>query len=1029
MGLALVFPAVVVPAAVVAADPTAVPGVPGVTMPVAPPVLPVWNLPARPKLGHLGAPDVAHPAIATHAISGTVTFGSIGLGNIEVDAYNMDGSLYDFTDTATNGTWSISALPGNYIISFYDATGTYGHGYMGSSGFTVLLSSAKIETVGSADITGQNVVLPNVAHIKGTVSHASVGLAGIEVDVWSTDGAISDGILTAADGTYSLELPAGSYNAYFYDKTGTYGSGYLGSSGFTYDPAARKTVTVAAADITGQNVVLPTALHVAGKVSHAATGLAGITVDLYKTGSIALTGTTDVNGDWSIAVVPGTTYQVHYWDGGQTYQMGWLGSSGFTTVAASAKAETASTVDVTGQDVVLPLADGHIMGNVMSGGVAKQGVTVNAYDTVAQAYVGHVDTDASGNYSLGLPAGVYDVEFQAESLGLPNGFWSGSGWTADFLSASTVTITSGDVGSKDVVIPAGFAISGVVTNGTSGIDGVLVEAIDSVSGHVMEVTWTLLDGSYSMPVAAGTYYVAFVEGSTYTSGYWSGTGFTADPAQKHTVVGTSANVPGINAVMPLLLGKPTGVTAVGLDGKATVAWAAPASNGGSAITGYTVTSTPGTFHCSTATLTCDVTGLANHTQYTFTVHATTALIATGPESDPSPAVTPLPGATFHTITPVRVLDSRTSLGAGLFHSRVKQQFTVATTASGVPATAVAVTGNVTVVGQIGLGYVTIAPSLTTGTQPGTSTINFPVGDIRANGVTVPLATGGKLDAMYWSSGSTETVNILFDVTGYFTADASGATLHTMAPVRVLDSRTSLGAAVFHSRVKQQFAVATTASGVPATATAVTGNVTVVGQVGLGYVTIAPSLTTGTQPGTSTINFPKGDIRANNITVQLATGGKLDAMYWSSTTSDTVNILFDVTGYFFNDVTGSTFHALTPVRVLDSRTSVGTGIYHSKTKQTLTVATTASGVPATAAAITGNVTVVSQVSLGYVSVAPSLTTNTQPLTSTINFPVGDIRANGLTVQLAASGKVDLMYWTSVTTDTTHVLLDVTGFYSN
>jgi hypothetical protein len=49
----------------------------------------------------------------------------------------------------------------------------------------------------------------------------------------------------------------------------------------------------------------------------------------------------------------------------------------------------------------------------------------------------------------------------------------------------------------------------------------------------------------------------------------------------------------------------------------------------------------------------------------------------------------------------------------------------------------------------------------------TSTINFPVDDNRANGLTVPLAGGTSLDAMYWASGSADTVNVIFDVTGYF----------------------------------------------------------------------------------------------------------------------------------------------------------------------------------------------------------------------------------------------------------------------
>lgn len=54
---------------------------------------------------------------------------------------------------------------------------------------------------------------------------------------------------------------------------------------------------------------------------------------------------------------------------------------------------------------------------------------------------------------------------------------------------------------------------------------------------------------------------------------------------------------------------------------------------------------------------------------------------------------------------------------------------------------------------------------------------------------------------------------------------TGATYHALAPVRVLDSRTGpghIGAALFHSKVKQTFAVATGASGVPTDAVAVTG---------------------------------------------------------------------------------------------------------------------------------------------------------------------------------------------------------------
>jgi hypothetical protein len=82
----------------------------------------------------------------------------------------------------------------------------------------------------------------------------------------------------------------------------------------------------------------------------------------------------------------------------------------------------------------------------------------------------------------------------------------------------------------------------------------------------------------------------------------------------------------------------------------------------------------------------------------------------------------------------------------------------------IPTGAVAVTGTLTVVGQTALGWLGLTK--TPQNAPGTSTLNFPMGDIRATGVTVPLGSGGKLSVTYVAKAGNATY-VVFDVTGYF----------------------------------------------------------------------------------------------------------------------------------------------------------------------------------------------------------------------------------------------------------------------
>lgn len=94
-------------------------------------------------------------------------------------------------------------------------------------------------------------------------------------------------------------------------------------------------------------------------------------------------------------------------------------------------------------------------------------------------------------------------------------------------------------------------------------------------------------------------------------------------------------------------GKPTIVNVTAGNGAATVYFEPPAPNGGSEITGYTVTSSPGNFSQTGGTSPLTVSGLANGTAYTFTVIATNAA-GDSPASAPSVSVTPCTAPTVNT---------------------------------------------------------------------------------------------------------------------------------------------------------------------------------------------------------------------------------------------------------------------------------------------------------------------------------------------------------------------------------------------
>ena len=133
-----------------------------------------------------------------------------------------------------------------------------------------------------------------------------------------------------------------------------------------------------------------------------------------------------------------------------------------------------------------------------------------------------------------------------------------------------------------------------------------------------------------------------------------------------------------------------------------------------------------------------------------------------------------PGA-YTSLTPLRLLDTRSGVGAP--QARVGAGATVRLQVGGrggVPKTGVsAVVLNVTVLGPTRGGYLT-AYADGTG-RPTASNLNFVSGQTVPNLVVVPVAPNGRVDLYNGSTGST---HLLADVAGYFIAPATTGTVCT-----------------------------------------------------------------------------------------------------------------------------------------------------------------------------------------------------------------------------------------------------------
>ena len=276
--------------------------------------------------------------------------------------------------------------------------------------------------------------------------------------------------------------------------------------------------------------------------------------------------------------------------------------------------------------------------------------------------------------------------------------------------------------------------------------------------------------------------------------------------------------------------------------------------------------------------------------------------------------------------------------------------------------------------------------------------------------------------------------------------ANGGGFHPLPPARILDTRSGIG--ITNGRIRpgdgslrsepnpdmradeanNHQTKVTGVGGVPEHGvSAVLLNVTEDQPDGDGWLAVTPKLPRTdifhdqswfrTGPGTSNLNFRKGQTVPNLVLARVGAGGRI----MIETQGGALNGIADVVGWFDTGSGGDGFTGVTPDRILDTRQPGGGGAFGPRETRRLQV-TGRANVPAGATAVVLNVTQIGATAFGYVTVWPAGIP--QPGTSNLNGAPGRTRPNLVVTKVGTGGQIDMFNYDGQS----DIAVDVVGYFS-
>lgn len=598
----------------------------------------------------------ASGATFTGEISGTVYGpGATPLSegaNIFLRVWDRTGNDVDEVSVATDGTYHATGLaPGNYRLEFTDQSGLYAKEFFSNK--STLTDATTVAVVDGATTSNVNVEL----NAGGSISGQVTGPGGVPVEpdsnlwvgVYDSQSQYVRGVNADSTGHYNVGgLSTGSYRVRFSEYVRYADEFYSNKSSL-----AQATPVSVVGGSTTANVNAELAL--AGSVSGNVTASGGTPLDPSSSVYVWVIPEGVEDDDWrEVPVESDGSYELRGVEPG-TYRVKFSDQAGYYAPSYFAGSDTTSGATL----LVVSLGESksNIDGSLSSAGIISGSVTgpdgaplisdseasVIAYDSDGE-FASWSSVAVDGSYQLkGLGSGQYRLKFEDDHENYVGEYYSDK---ASLATANSVAVNAGSTTSGiNASLARASRITGSVTGvGGSGLDGegnILVSAFDA-SGVSVESVNLQSDGHFYLGLLpAGTYRLKVEdESGTYATQYFQNKTTLEEATPLTIAAGETQSDVDIELHELVAPSAPVGAIASPGNGTATVSWLTPASTGGAAITGYTVTATPGGGTCTTTgALSCQVSGLWNGTSYQFTVVATNA-IGTSSPSLPSAGVTP-----------------------------------------------------------------------------------------------------------------------------------------------------------------------------------------------------------------------------------------------------------------------------------------------------------------------------------------------------------------------------------------------------